>query len=96
MGQTISKPQTVLKQVRPFKKTGQTTGQTILEQAGQTIQTMNQIIKTSQIVNLAKNKNKKKLLNVNRAVAKADPQDTELLCVHKYFFLNRTIKKKLK
>ncbi len=40
MGQTISKPQTVLKQARPFKKTGQTTGQTILVQAGQTIQTI--------------------------------------------------------
>ena len=40
MGQTISKPQTVLKQARPFKKTGQTTGQTILEQAGQIIQTI--------------------------------------------------------
>ncbi len=40
MLQTISKPQTVLKQVRPFKKTGQTTSQTILEQAGQTIQTI--------------------------------------------------------
>ena len=55
MGQTISKPQTVLKQARPFKKTGQTTGQTILEQAGQIIQTIskgvkNQIIKKSQIV----------------------------------------------
>ncbi len=37
MGQTISKPQTVLKQARPFKKTGQTTGQTILEQTIQTI-----------------------------------------------------------
>lgn len=45
MGQTISKPQTVLNQARPFKKTGQTTGQTILEQAGQTIQTISKGVK---------------------------------------------------
>ncbi len=41
MGQTISKPQTVLKQARPFKKTGQT----ILEQAGQIIQTISKGVK---------------------------------------------------
>ncbi len=36
--------------------------------------------KTSQIVNLAKNKNKNKLLNVNRAVAKVDPRHRTLVC----------------
>ncbi len=50
MGQTISKPQIVLKQTRSLKKktgqiTGQTTGQTILEQAGQTIQTISKGVK---------------------------------------------------
>ena len=77
MGQTISKPpQTVLKQARSFKKkkTGQTTGQTILEQAGQIIQTILKVVKP-----LFKGKLPKQT------------QDTELLCVRKYFFLNRTI-----
>ncbi len=45
MGQTISKLQAHLKQARPLKKTGQTTGQTILEQAGQTIQTISKGVK---------------------------------------------------
>ena len=43
---TISKPQTVLEQARPFKKKNrQTTAQTILEQAGQTIQTISKGVK---------------------------------------------------
>ncbi len=63
MGQTISEPQTVLKQARPFKKTRQTTGQTILEQAGQTIQTISKErirFKMSQIVAKPGKKQKQK------------------------------------
>ena len=78
MSQTISKPQAVLKQARPLARVFRT-GRSNYSNHFEGCQTIFERIRSSQIVNLAKNKNK--LLNVNRAVAKADPRHKTLVCL---------------